>query len=207
MNPWLTIPAADYEGHMSHESVRQLQELNAAFADALARHPPRSLAVLGCATGNGFEHIHPEITETVCAVDINRRYLDLLAQRHAGRLPGLRLLNEDVRTAVLPARAFDHIHAGLLFEYVDPPRVLRRIAGWLAPGGVLSVVLQLPSAHSGPVSETSFSSLGSLASIMRLVEPDLLLAAASHVGLVTVETHYRELPQGKRFQSFYLTAT
>lgn len=199
MNPWLTIPADDYEGHMSHGSVRQLQALSSIFADTMARYRPRSLAVLGCATGNGFEHIRPETTTTVYALDINSDYLERLHEHFAPKLPGLRLVCADVLSAELPHHAFEHVHAGLLFEYLEPAAALQRIIEWLAPSGVLSVVLQRPSASAGRVSETPYPSLRTLTSFMRLVDPVELVASAREVGLTVVETYARELPQGKRF--------
>ena len=56
-NPWLRIPASDYEAHMALPQVSQTQALNKLMASSLAQYTPRSLAVIGCTTGNGFEHI------------------------------------------------------------------------------------------------------------------------------------------------------
>ena len=74
-NPWLSIPIDDYEGHMGSPAVAQLQPLSELFAGVLASSRPKSLAVFGCAAGNGFEHIDPSITERVVGVDINPAYL------------------------------------------------------------------------------------------------------------------------------------
>jgi len=53
-NPWLQIPAEDYEGHLSVPNVDQLQMLNKIFANVLNEVPPQSIAALGCTTGNKF---------------------------------------------------------------------------------------------------------------------------------------------------------
>jgi hypothetical protein len=55
-NPWLTIPLADYEAHMALPQVGQAQLLADLFAAELRARSPASVAVLGCAGGNGFEH-------------------------------------------------------------------------------------------------------------------------------------------------------
>jgi hypothetical protein len=55
-NPWLTIPLADYEAHMALPQVGQAQLLADLFAAELRERSPSSVAVLGCAGGNGFEH-------------------------------------------------------------------------------------------------------------------------------------------------------
>ena len=56
MNPWLTLPLDDYEGHMGSADVNQLAPLADLFGEALAHLRPRSVAVLGVAGGNGLEH-------------------------------------------------------------------------------------------------------------------------------------------------------
>ncbi len=71
-NPWLKIPFNDYENHMT--SIGQLQVLNDIFKGALKKFEPEHLTILGCTTGNGLEHVNPEITKTVHAVDINKSY-------------------------------------------------------------------------------------------------------------------------------------
>ena len=54
-NPWLTIPLADYEAHMALPQVGQARLLADLFAAELRVGSPSSVAVLGCAGGNGFE--------------------------------------------------------------------------------------------------------------------------------------------------------
>src|SRR4030042_5806407 len=56
-NPWLQIPACDYEAHMALPEVAQTQAISKLMASALKEYAPASLAVMGCTTGNGFDHI------------------------------------------------------------------------------------------------------------------------------------------------------
>ena len=51
-NPWLSIPLADYEGHMNAPQVHQLEALSDLFAEALTQRRPESVALLGIAGGN-----------------------------------------------------------------------------------------------------------------------------------------------------------
>jgi SAM-dependent methyltransferase len=185
---------------MSHPSVRQLQALNEIFKKAIETYPPRRLAVLGCATGNGFEHIRPDTTRSVVGVDVNNDYLDLVERRYGGSLPNLKLVCEDVAEVRFEAGAFNHIHAGLIFEYVEPPKLLGLVATWLGPGGVCSVVLQLPSRSSGPVTATPYDSLGRLEPVMNLVDPKVLVSAAEDVGLHVIESTDVDLESGKKFR-------
>jgi SAM-dependent methyltransferase len=205
-NPWLAIPAADYEAHMGSPQVGQAQALARILADALAEWAPRALAILGCATGNGFEHIDPERTQRIVGVDLNGRYLDILRERHGCRLSGLELVQADIARCAFNPGSFDLIHAALLFEYLQPAEVLPRMAGWLRPGGVLSVVLQRPSATSAMVSETPYTSLRALASIMALVDPGEFSRLACDNGLDRLRSWEMQLPLGKRFHVAYYRA-
>jgi len=188
---------------MSHESVGQLQALNRIFAEIVVTFEPHRLAVLGCATGNGFEHIRADVTELVMAIDINREYLDILMNRYLSRLPGLQVICGDVRSVNIEAGSLDHVHAGLIFEYVKAKRLMKRIASWLKTGGVLSVVLQLPSNKSEPVTDTSYDSLKLLEAVMQLVDAAELTTAANDLGLSERKSFDVALKQGKRFRVIY----
>ena len=52
-SPWLTLPLANYEGHMSASNVGQADLLADVFANVLEEFHPASVAVIGCAGGNG----------------------------------------------------------------------------------------------------------------------------------------------------------
>ena len=100
LNPWLQIPASDYEDHMSLPEVAQAQALNKLMASALKEYTPASIAVIGCTTGNGFEHIDAAHTRRVVGVDINPVYLGMLEKRFAGRIFDLELVEADVAAPV-----------------------------------------------------------------------------------------------------------
>jgi len=206
-NPWLAIPAEDYEGHMASPEVGQLQVLSELFGEAYRELWPARVAALGCATGNGFEHIDPQITSQVVGVDINPRYLEIARTRFAQRLPGLQLLAEDLTTCELAAAAFELVSATLVFEYLQPAPLLSRIADWLAPAGTLAAVLQLPGDACAQVTPTKFRSLECLAPVMRLVDPEEFLAAAAAAGLAVYRAREVPLPGGKRFLAVMLKPT
>ncbi len=198
-NPWLSIPWEDYEGHMAHPAVKQSQFLSEVFRDALRKYMPETIAILGCATGNGFEHIDPCVNKRVVAVDINPRYLDILQDRFQSLIPGLECICADVVTCELEAELYDLVHCALIFEYLEPGSLIEKINLCLRKDGILVVVLQLPSPKSGRVTKTEFKSLKRLEPIMRLVEPEYLKGLLDEAGFVESQAYTKTLETEKEF--------
>ena len=198
-NPWLSIPASDYEAHMDSPAVGQLAALNRLFRDVYREQLPARLAVLGCTTGNGFVHIDPAATARVVGVDINPDYIEIARRRYAAVLPGLELYCADLAECDFPAAAFDMVYAALVFEYVDVSALLKKTSGWLGRGGLLAAVLQLEHDAKAPVTATEYASLRLLEPLMRLVPPVEFLAAATQAGLSLVREWEVPLASGKRF--------
>lgn len=199
-NPWLDIPLADYEGHMALPNVGQAQLLSDVFASALSKYKPRSVAVLGCAGGNGLERVSSEVTERVVGVDLNPDYVLHARTRFAHRIPLLELLVGDVQKDEFAFAPVELVFAGLLFEYVDAEAVLAKIQAMLCPGGMLLTVVQLPSAMISEISPSQFASLGPLSSVMRLVPPKLLRQLAAAHGYHETEAQTLKAAGGKEFQ-------
>jgi len=189
---WALVPAAEYEAYMGPQGVDQLGALSAIFAKVYGAVRPARLAVLGCATGNGLEHVDRAVTRSVLGVDVNIQYLAVARQRFLALGPALELYCEDVLRVRLRPASTDLVHAALLFEWVDPLPLAERIAAWLAPGGACSVVVQLtpPAAPRGvraPAMEAAVAS-------MRLVAPAELRASFRRAGLE--ERRAFEVPVG-----------
>ena len=197
-NPWLEIPLADYEAHMALPSVAQAPLLADILAHALATHAPRSVAVLGCAGGNGFDRIAAAGVERVVGVDINPAYIEQTRVRYGARIPRLELFAADVQTDAPAFAPVDLVFAGLLFEYVDVAVVLERIRAMLHPQGVLSSVVQLPSTTSAEVTPSPYTSLAALAPVMRLVLPARLCELAVARGYREVSARTLDTAAGKR---------
>lgn len=184
---------------MASPNVGQLQFLSRLFGDLLSELMPQSVAVLGCTTGNGFEHIDADVTCQITAIDINPEYLEVLSRRFGEQLPGLHVLCADVADFSLQPESVDLVHCALLLEYVRPDAVIPRAADWLKPGGVLSVVVQLPSHGVSNVSETTFTSLRRLEPVIRLVEPEKVRCIAASAALSEVCSRTEVLASGKSF--------
>lgn len=197
-NPWLEIPLSDYESHMSLATVAQAEFLATQFSDALHQFLPASVAVIGCAGGNGFDRILPE-TKRVVGVDINPGYVAAASSRFRTRIPGLELHVADVQAGALPFDPVDLIYAALVFEYVSPSAALANLSRACRPGGRLVVVLQLPSQHVDAVSPSPYRSLQALVPLMRQIPPAELTGYAASCGF-TLETEKTvPLDSGKTF--------
>jgi len=194
-NPWLRIPAADYEGHM--EAAGQTAALRRLFSSVYSSIQPRRLAVLGCTTGADFEGIDPAVTDVAAGVDINARYLDVAESRLAAIGRRVRLVCGDVLKVELPEAPFDLVHAALLLEYVDPATLFRRVHHWLAPSGRFSVIIQERLPGIAAVSSTRYESLQSLAGTMSLRSADEVSSIGSREGFVRNSSEALELPGGK----------
>lgn len=186
-NPWLDIPLADYEGHMALPNVGQAQLLSDVFANALSKYAPRSVAVLGCAGGNGLDRVSSKVTERVVGVDLNPDYVQQARTRFDHQIPLLELLVGDVQTDEFAFAPVELVFAGLLFEYVDAEAVLAKIRAMLCPGGTLLTVVQLPSTAIPEITPSQFASLSALSSVMRLVPPELLRQLAAAHGYCETE--------------------
>jgi len=62
---------------MALPEVAQTQALSKLMASVLKEDTPESLAVIGCTTGSGFEHIDHAHTHRAVGVDVNAAYLAL----------------------------------------------------------------------------------------------------------------------------------
>lgn len=183
---------------MDSRQVGQLVVLADLFADALARCRPRSVAILGIAGGNGLEKIDPSITERVVGFDCNPSYLEAVRQRHAD-LRGLELSRVDLAEQRVAADPVALVHAALIFEHAGMGRCLDNAISLVAPGGSLSVVLQLPGEPGTEVAATSFSSVRQLRAGFSLIEAAEFRKAVEARGLRLSGEVRRSLPAGKGF--------
>jgi SAM-dependent methyltransferase len=199
-NPWLDIPEADYVGHMSSPAVAQRPVLSRLLGETLQSVRPHALLVLGCSTGNGLEHVDPAVTSRVVVVDVNPEYLCRLRERFPNPMFTLDVRCGDLTDMELELEAYDMVHAALLFEYLEWSVLLPRVAVCLRPGGVLNVVLQVPSTSSPAVTPTPYTSLRKLESVFRFVEPTALVEAARRERLTLSSRRTEPLPAGKAFE-------
>ncbi len=197
-HPWLTVPLRDYEAHMSSEHVAQLGPLSEMFGEALRSFQPKSVAILGVAGGNGIDRIDPAVTHRVCGIDINPEYLSAVRQRHAG-VPGLELHCLDLVEQSVDLPPVEMVHAALIFEHAGLARCLDNAVDLVAPGGGLSVILQLPSATEPAVGSSPVASVQAHRNSFHFVDVDELTQELDRRGFTFISSVGRPLPSGKAF--------
>lgn len=198
-NPWLDIPAHDYEGHMNSPAVDQLSALARLFGEALALFRPTDVLLLGCATGNGLDEVDPNVTRHITGVDINPNYLARVKERYPQPMFGLTLQCADAATIAFEADAFDLVHCALVLEYLDWRQLITAVSPAIRTGGGLCVVLQRPSTVSPAVTPTNYPSLQRLEDAFQFVEPSLVADHARAAGLDLLARRTDPLKSGKAF--------
>jgi hypothetical protein len=197
-HPWLSVPLRDYEAHMNSEPVQQLGALSELFGDALRHCQPESVAILGVAGGNGLERIDPSVTSRVCGIDINPEYLQAVRQRYS-TLPGLELHCLDLAEQQVALPPVQLVYAALIFEHAGVERCLDNAVDLVAPGGVLSVVLQLPSATEPAVGSSSVASVQAQHDSFHFVDCGALGRQLEARGFRFVRSVRRPVASGKAF--------
>jgi SAM-dependent methyltransferase len=184
---------------MACADVAQASLLAEVFSTVLRRFRPASVAVIGCAGGNGFDRIDPHTTTRVVGLDINPEYLEATAQRYSDNFTELVLRNADVAGVELNLAPLDLSYAALILEYVDVAAALRNLLAICREAGHLVVVLQLPSAALPAITPTAVPTMMCLASIMKLVDPLALVEVARGIGFALRESTSVTSGAGKQF--------
>jgi len=198
-NPWLDVPLADYEGHMALPGIEQAQLLSDIFAGVLAKFSPRSVAVIGCAGGNGFDRIPPAISRVV-GVDLNPRFVAETEARFRDRIENLELMVGDIQSHEVSFAPVDLIFLGLILEYVNVESVMARMPSMVTARGHIVTVLQLPTVGHKQVSPSPFKSVHSVGEGMHLVRPTRLQESAAVHGYIELESRNVVSQGGKPFQ-------
>jgi len=198
-NPWFTLPLAEYEAHMALPSIGQAQLIAGLLERLVQALSPTSVAVLGCAGGNGLERLVGTSIERVVALDINPLYVNAARERFRNRFSTTEFVVADIRDVKPMFEPVELIYAALIFEYVDLHQALRFMYLHCQTTGSLAAVLQMPSNSITDVTPSPYRSLRSLEPIMRLVAPDELRHYASETGFSQVSSRVLLSPGGKEF--------
>lgn len=207
MNPWLTVPLEAYEAHMSMSTVAQAQFLAQLFHRRVMEFSARSVAIVGCAGGNGLDQLPPEQVERVVGIDINPRFIASTRKRYGKRFSRLELICQDIQAIGEDIAPVEFAYAALVFEYTDYVRALRSVARLVAPEGRLSVVLQLPNVSIPAVTPTPYTVLQTLESSFSFVPPVDFTETARVAGFRLRTSERVTLPSDKTFLEFLFLRT
>ena len=199
-SPWLTIPLDDYEAHMALPSVGQAALLADALGEVAAREKPESVALLGCAGGNGLDRLDPAVTRRVVVVDVNASFVETASTRFASRFVTFEAHAGSIPGDPIAFAPVSLIFAALLFEYVPLEASMAWMLERLGQGGLLATVVQLPSEAMPFVTRSPFASLEVLAGSHELRSPEELRRAAEAHGAEQIETATRRASGGKEFR-------
>lgn len=130
---------AFFAGYSTLERFGAGWERAAEHADLLALLPEvegRRVLDLGCGAGQLARHLANQGAADVIGVDVSERMLALARADWAH--PRVTYHRAAIETLAFPPARFDLVVGSLVLHYVDDyAGLVRRIAGWLAPGGVL----------------------------------------------------------------------
>jgi len=195
-NPWETIPLADYEKHMSLDSVFQLQTLSTTMKSALDRYPANTLMILGVAGGNGLEHVDASVFERVYGVDVNAEYLETCRCRYPDLAGTLETICTDLSGEPIRLPQADLLLANLVIEYIGCD-CFRKAILQTAPRFV-SCVIQADT-DSSFISDSPYQHVFDvLQSIHRTVDENELNETMESIDYFAELREEKSLPNGKR---------
>ncbi len=194
-NPWEKIALADYENHMRHKTVGQLQCLNSLMKDQLNKYPVGSVMILGVAGGNGLEHINKARLHKVYGIDVNSGYLKECMLRYSDISDILECLCIDLTDESAAVPEAEMIIADLLIEYIGYVNFQNVVIK--ARPKYVSCVLQINS-DSGFVSDSPFfHAFDGLSAVHRDIGREELLYAMKEIGYRHFYETNRSLNTGK----------
>jgi cyclopropane fatty-acyl-phospholipid synthase-like methyltransferase len=199
LSPWLSIPLAEYEGHMALLEIGQAQMLAGELEFAVRRHSPKSIAIIGCAGGNGLDRLVESGIERIVGIDINPAYVEMVSRRFRSRISGLELHIADIQSALPQIASVDLVFAALILEYVDVAMTMRSLQTLCAPDGALVVILQAAGQNVEKTSPSPYKSIQLLAPAMRLLDVDDVKQQAVAAGFSLASSRVVSLRSGKDF--------
>lgn len=201
-NVWNTIPLEDYELHMQHETVGQLDLLSKLTKKYLRKTNPETALFLGIAGGNGLEHIDNKVTNQVFGIDINQSYLDETKKRFKDQIPNLNLLNIDISSRKTEEiTKANLIWAALIFEYVETETCFEFINSNIQENGYLVVTIQENNGVTS-VSQTGIETIKSAGQIFKLVAESDLVSIADKFGFSKTDFEEHILPNKKSLKTY-----
>ena len=201
-NVWNTIPLEDYELHMQHETVGQLQLLNNLAKKYLEKLSPEIVMFLGITGGNGLERIDNNVTSQVFGIDINQNYLNETEKRFKDQISNLNLLKIDISSRNIEnLTKANLIWAALIFEYVEIDICFEFINNNIQEDGYLVVTIQENNGVIS-VSQTGIETIKSVGQIFKQIPESNLISIADKFGFRKIDFEENILPNKKSLKTY-----
>ena len=195
-NPWEEISLQDYESHMSLDSVKQLQAMNAIMKNQFDDYPVKTAMVLGVAGGNGLEHVDPKKYSTVYGVDINEEYLKAVSERYSELGDTLQCERIDLIEEAEKLPGAELLIANLLIEYIGYSAFQKAVKK-VCPKYV-SCVIQINTDTKNWVSDSPYlHAFDGLDTVHHQMEETALTEAMKEIGYSLILKDVKDLPNGK----------
>lgn len=203
-NEWLDIELSDYENHMSMPGIEQAQYLSTYFSEVVDKYDPESLAILGCAGGNGLDKLDPNKIKRIVCCDINPNFIVEAENRYKDKFKNIEFICGDIADKEYNINKVTLIYAALILEYVDIEKAIKNIYKFLEPKGILAAVLQLPNKDIPEVSPSPYKNLEKLSDIFSFVSIDKLVKTCSDNRITLVSYNEIQLKSEKKFAELIL---
>jgi Methyltransferase domain len=199
MNPWEKISLSDYEGHMALPTVGQATMIVNELLSSVDELKPKSLAILGCAGGNGLDELSTYSFDRLVCVDINASYVSELESRYVRRIENLECHVCEVERLKIPGH-LDLVFGALIFEYTRQDEALAAVEELLTEGGWFIALIQMPASDVATVSPSPYSkALSVVIGFFRYVSPSNFICSAEKKGLKFISQQPIMLASGKMF--------
>jgi SAM-dependent methyltransferase len=184
---------------MAMPAVGQAAMLAQELRSAVERARPDSLALVGCAGGNGLAELAEYALKRVVCVDVNATYLQTLEARFGAKLRNLECHCCELEQ-FRSQEPVDLVFAGLVFEYTQLDQALDSVSRLLYHGGSLYALVQMPADGMATVTPSPYAdALGVVVEAFRYIPPRTLIEMAAQHNLTLVEQKIITLDSGKSF--------
>ncbi len=195
-NPWKEIPLTDYENHMKHDSVMQLQAINKLMKGQLDSYPIDNVMIFGIAGGNGLEHIKKDKIKKVYCIDVNNLYLQEVILRYPHLSEIMECLCADLTSENIELPKTDMVIANLIIEYIGYDCFKKAIL-YTKPK-YASCIIQINTKDSW-ISDSPYQAVfDPLEQIHNQIEEETLISAMSEIGYNKINRLEYPLPDGKK---------
>ena len=196
-NPWEDIDLNDYEGHMSLDSVHQLQVLNQIMKEQFYSYDVKNIMILGIAGGNGLEHIDKNRFTKVYGVDVNRQFLQESRERYCHLEDVYETICTDLLRGDLQLPTSELLIANLLVEYIGY-ECFQKVVKLVSPR-YISCTIQINTGESFVSDSPYLHAFDNLEQVHHQMEEQALVESMLEIGFGVIKRTETRLPNEKKF--------